>query len=73
VITFYLDEDKFDAFRGMLISWLLVNRPTAGMHVFPRDNIIRITGGGCSMATIDDLVQDEIVDPTKMLYAIEDR
>ena len=73
MITFYLDRDKFDAFRGMLISWLLVNRPNAGMHVFPRDNIIRITGGGCSMATIDDLVQDEIVDPTKMLYEIEDR
>ena len=73
VITFYLDADKFDAFRGELIVWLEDNRPTAGMHVFPSDSVIRITGGGCSRATIDDLVQDEIVDPTKTIYVIEDR
>jgi len=73
MITFYLDADKFDAFRGVLIVWLRDNRLTAGMHVFPNDNVIRVTGGGCPRATIDDLVQDAVVDPKTMVYVIEDK
>ena len=73
MITFYLDADKFDAFRGLLRAWLLTNRQQVRMYVFPTDHVIRVTGCGCSRSTIDDLVQDEIVDPKTMVYTIKEQ
>jgi len=71
VITFYVDADEFADFRTKLRAWLVANRPTAGMHVFAEDGIIYVTCGSCLQEIIDDLIGDQVLDPTTVSYVID--
>jgi len=73
MLTLYADDDhQFDELRKRLLAWIPANSATSGLHVFPIDLVIRVTMVGDVRSLLDDLVRDEVFDPTLTTYVVDE-